>query len=367
MALKQTITDIVTKLSSWEKAGLNEAQTRQAIILRILSRLGYDIFNPLQVFAEENSGGGLGGYIPDFTIIFNDNPCFIIEVKPLGKKFNNNNRTQAVNYVNSMGLRWAVLTNGIDWLFFDNKQEGVEAEKLSATLDIMDIQMADYLERLLSPKVWKQSTADQQVEQTIQLINVESKLRQIMQRGFSQDEYGLQLAIEFKLTSEERQVAESHFETLLRRIFSLQLAYQRTQSPTNTMEPLDESKVLQWLGEKIEQSCLQYSTLKKNIHLKINGLQVEVKNWQDIYHGLVETLLFVDKEEEISFLFKEAANLKNHKDKKHYRPLSNEKYLRVGLRIKNVQESLNQLLKLLPISKASLEVTQQGKIYHFPY
>jgi hypothetical protein len=367
MALKETITDIVTKLSSWAEAGLNEAQTSQAIILRILESLGYDIFNPLEVFAQQNSGGGLGGYIPDFTIIFNDNNCFIIEVKPLGKKFNNNNRTQAVNYVNSMGLRWAVLTNGIDWLFFDNKQEGVAAEKLAATLNIMDIQVADYLEQLLSPEVWKQSTADQQVEQTIQLINVESKLRQIMSRGFSHDEYGLQLAIEFKLTPEERQVAHSHFETLLGRIFFLPAALKGTLSAIDTMEPLDESKVLQWLAEQMEHSSLQYSTIKKNINLKINGLQVEVKNWQDIYHGLVETLLFVNKEEEISFLFKKAANLKNFDDKKHYRPLSNQKYLRVGLRIKDVQESMNELLNLLPISKGSLEVIQRGKIYHFPY
>jgi hypothetical protein len=363
MSIKQTITDIVTQLSNWKSTGLNTAQTSQAIVLRILASLGYDIFNPLEVFAQQNSAEGSNSYTPDFTIIFNSHTCFIIGVKPLGKTINNTHRSQTLNYINSIGLRWAILTNGINWLFFDNQLP--EAEKLATTLDITDIQIATYLEELLLSEVWKQSNADKRIEQTIELIKVESKLRQMMRRGFSKDEYGLQFAIEFKLNPKERQLAESHFEILLERMFFLPC--RETQPDSHIRVMLDESNAFQWLAEHIEQSSVEYSTIRKNIFLKINGMQVEVKNWQDIYHGIVQTLLFVNKEKEISFLFKHAAKLKNSHDKKQYRPLNNQKYLRVGLKIKDIQEIINQLLQLLPISKGSIEIMQQGKLYHFPY
>lgn len=68
MNLKHVINDIVANLARWEQTGLNEAQTRQVMVLRLFQALGYDIWNPFEVIAEQNSGGGSGSYIPDFTL-----------------------------------------------------------------------------------------------------------------------------------------------------------------------------------------------------------------------------------------------------------------------------------------------------------
>lgn len=53
MSLKNALTEILTHLSNWEKQGINEAQTRQVIILRILQQLGFNIWHPFEVIAEE--------------------------------------------------------------------------------------------------------------------------------------------------------------------------------------------------------------------------------------------------------------------------------------------------------------------------
>ncbi|MCP6313139.1 hypothetical protein NL444_27095, partial [Klebsiella pneumoniae] len=88
-------------------------QTRQVILLRILQALGWDIWNPEEVSAEKNSGGGGGAYIPDFTVALAGDNKYILEAKALGREFTENDKTQAVNYAGAIGLRWAVLSNGV--------------------------------------------------------------------------------------------------------------------------------------------------------------------------------------------------------------------------------------------------------------
>jgi len=48
--LENTLQFIRSSVSDWQAKGLNEAQTCQAIILRILQDLNYDIWNPFEIF-----------------------------------------------------------------------------------------------------------------------------------------------------------------------------------------------------------------------------------------------------------------------------------------------------------------------------
>ena len=149
MTLEHTLSDITRHLNDWQVSGINEAQTAQAIVLRILHALGYDIWNPFEVVPEAS---GNGGYRPDYTIQLDGDIRFIIEVKALGKTLSDADKeqTQAVNYINVQGKRWAILTNGREWLFFDNHRPVEIAQKrvlpltLSATLSKLPITSVNF-------------------------------------------------------------------------------------------------------------------------------------------------------------------------------------------------------------------------------
>jgi predicted type IV restriction endonuclease len=126
--LKETLDFIRKNISFWQANNLNEAQTCQSIILGILYELKYDIWNPFEIFPQDTNTRGAGR--PDYLICLNDQEKFVIEVKALNKDFSDAEYTQAVNYVNAKGLRWAILTNGIKWLFFDNLIKGTIKQKL---------------------------------------------------------------------------------------------------------------------------------------------------------------------------------------------------------------------------------------------
>ena len=120
MTLENTLETLSKGLAEWSHKGLNEAQTSQVIVLQIFQALGYDIWNPFEVVAQLHSGGGGGAYAPDFAVHL-PHTYFVVEVKALDKDFSPTDRMQPVNYVNALGRRWAVLTNGKVWNFYDNR------------------------------------------------------------------------------------------------------------------------------------------------------------------------------------------------------------------------------------------------------
>ena len=208
MSLKNTLTEIITHLPDWEKKALNEAQTRQVIILRILAELGFDIWQPFEVIAEETTSSN--NYRPDFVIKL-QRDCFVIEAKSLGKSLSDSDVEQAINYVNSKGLRWAILTNGKEWKFFDNHLRGAASQRLAFGFRLHDSEAIEYFESLLSAKIWRQENAAVLVADHIQVIKLYNKLAEKVRVNYTATSSGLRKAIEKELTVEERQLAERYF------------------------------------------------------------------------------------------------------------------------------------------------------------
>jgi predicted type IV restriction endonuclease len=52
-SLEEVVATLVKKLDRWR--GINEAQTSQVIILRLLKALGWDIWDPEEVKAQDSS------------------------------------------------------------------------------------------------------------------------------------------------------------------------------------------------------------------------------------------------------------------------------------------------------------------------
>ncbi|KPD28470.1 hypothetical protein AN926_08990 [Thermus scotoductus] len=226
--LAVVVRDIAGKLERWR--GLKEAQTTQAIILRVLQALGWNIWNPYEVVPQDT---GTKNYRPDFLLcVKKDEPVLVLEVKALDKTLTDEDRMQVVNYANSQNIRWSVLTNGKLWEFFDNRVEAKAPEKRVLYFQLDNPSAAKYLDRLLSKAFWEGQEPPATLSRTVEeirreietqqsLTQIKEKLSKALAEGYQPNERGLQKAIEKELSANEQELALAHFERLLQEILDV--------------------------------------------------------------------------------------------------------------------------------------------------
>ena len=93
----------------------NETATRQVLIDPLLLALGWDVSDPAQVALEYSAGGGRA----DYALMPNDQPVAVIEAKNLDTSLEERETMQVLNYANSRGIPYMVVTNGDDWRMYD--------------------------------------------------------------------------------------------------------------------------------------------------------------------------------------------------------------------------------------------------------
>ncbi|MFB3891734.1 MAG: hypothetical protein ACE15C_06895 [Phycisphaerae bacterium] len=105
----------------------NESTTCDWIILPLLRAAGYAVREIVSRDADAQRG------FPDYTVLPKDGPhTFYVEAKAWNVNLEDGHAAQTINYANSNGKRWAVLTNGRQWRLYDNDIRGLPAEKLVA-------------------------------------------------------------------------------------------------------------------------------------------------------------------------------------------------------------------------------------------
>ena len=89
----------------------NSKETDTANIVEdVLSQvLGYDRYG--DITSELN----IRGNRCDYAVKVGDKTEFLIEVKSIRTKLNKHHQEQAINYGASLGIKWVILTNGIQW------------------------------------------------------------------------------------------------------------------------------------------------------------------------------------------------------------------------------------------------------------
>ena len=116
----------------------NEAETKQEIIVRILSFLGWDIFNTDEVKPEYS----VGGEKVDYSLRIGDTNKVFIEVKKIGEELEKH-QEQLLSYSYKQGVRFSILSNGITWWFYLPWQEGSWEQRKFYTVDIFQQESED--------------------------------------------------------------------------------------------------------------------------------------------------------------------------------------------------------------------------------
>lgn len=111
----------------------DEAATKQAVILRILSLLGWDPFSIDEVCPEYC----VGGKKVDYALRHNEQNKAFIEVKKITEDLEKH-QEQLLNYSFQEGVRLAILTNGITWWFYLPLHEGSWEQRKFYTVEIYD-------------------------------------------------------------------------------------------------------------------------------------------------------------------------------------------------------------------------------------
>ena len=130
MSLEADIQDIRSGLKGTRYA--NEAAVSQGIILRLLSRLGWEIFDSSHVWPEYALGGGRVDYA---LCCPPSRPIILIESKDVGRAVGA--ERQLFEYAFHQGIPMAVLTDGQEWSFFLPGEQGAYHERCVYKLDLI--------------------------------------------------------------------------------------------------------------------------------------------------------------------------------------------------------------------------------------
>ena len=130
--MKNQIESFIDDLKSNKKiSSFDEASTKQAVVLRLLSYLGWDIFNVEDVYPDYSTNSVTVSYALRFK---NTNKVFI-EVKRINEKLDNHQK-EFVNFSAQEGVDMAVLTNGIAWWFYLISAKGSWQQKWFYSIDL---------------------------------------------------------------------------------------------------------------------------------------------------------------------------------------------------------------------------------------
>lgn len=141
--MKEQLTTLTEKIKTLKDRIRSEEATKQSMVLPLLHILGYDIFNPEEVIPEVSCDISNKGDKVDYVIANNGKHEILIECKDCHQNLNNH-INQLRKYFVASEARFALLTNGIKYLFFsDHDKANIMDEKPFYSLDMMDLSEDD--------------------------------------------------------------------------------------------------------------------------------------------------------------------------------------------------------------------------------
>lgn len=135
------IFELINRVQQVQGQQLNEAMTRNSLIMPFIQALGYDIFNPNEVVAEYTADFGTKkGEKVDFAIIRDGSPVMMFECKPIGSVLDSGKCSQLYRYFSTnSATKIGILTDGVIYLFFtDLEQANIMDSKPFMTIDLLN-------------------------------------------------------------------------------------------------------------------------------------------------------------------------------------------------------------------------------------
>jgi len=143
--MTEELLSLIRRLKSDRRLdSFDEAATKQVVILRILSLLGWDIYNIEEVEPEHL----VSGTKVDYLLKHANRPKVFIEAKRVGEPLEKH-QEQLLQYSFKEGVSLAVLTNGVTWWFYLPLGAGSWEQRKFYSIDIYDQEPEEIVGRLI--------------------------------------------------------------------------------------------------------------------------------------------------------------------------------------------------------------------------
>lgn len=171
--MKEIITDIQSKLNN--NLYQNEEHVRFALVGRVLQALGWDLWNPKEVYTEYRPIPTENLSRVDFALFTGSEiPWVFIEVKAVGLVDANLSaiETQMRDYNTNLTAMFSIITDGKKWRFYYPQTGGQFSQKLFKVVDLMNDDVGDsevFLRAFLSKSEIENGNAEQEAKNYLKL------------------------------------------------------------------------------------------------------------------------------------------------------------------------------------------------------
>ncbi len=151
--LLQLIESFRSKIDGLRKHGLKETPTRTIVIDPLLEALGWDVRDPDEVELEYPT---VDGKSVDYGLKLNRRCVLLVEAKAFDDPLTDVKAiTQVVNYANSDGIVWCILTNGLTWKVYRSIENCPAPDKLMYEVSI-DLRHSEGMSvQEIAQKMWR--------------------------------------------------------------------------------------------------------------------------------------------------------------------------------------------------------------------
>ena len=168
--MKKQIDTFIKDLKSNKKLNtFDEASTKQAVVLRLLSFLDWDIFNVDEVSPDY----AVNSFRASYSLRINNSNKIFIEVKRINEKLDNHQKS-LLGFASREGVNISILTNGIIWWFYLTAATGSSQEKWFYSIDLLKQKPDDFVPQLID-LLSKNKVARGQALKTAKALNQNKK------------------------------------------------------------------------------------------------------------------------------------------------------------------------------------------------
>jgi len=183
MSFEEQLRNLADKIEANCELVNNEEVTKNAFVLPFLQSLGYDPFNPQEIFPEYTADiGTKKGEKVDYAVMQDGKPAMLIECKPCNFALNECNASQLRRYFQvTPTARIGILTNGVIYHFYtDIDNTNVMDEKPFMVFDFNTI------EESLIPELQKLSKNRFDIDKTLSAAS-ELKYTRAIKKIFAEE------------------------------------------------------------------------------------------------------------------------------------------------------------------------------------
>jgi len=131
--MRRKIESFINELRSNKKiSAFDEGATKQALVLRLLSLLGWDIFDVEEVCPDYSANSNS----VDYALKVKNSYKVFIEVKRVQKKLDNYQKS-SIDFASQEGVNLSILTNGLIWWFYLISAQGDWQKKWFLSIDFL--------------------------------------------------------------------------------------------------------------------------------------------------------------------------------------------------------------------------------------